>query len=73
MCFFMLAKAVSGFIDLPAGRKRYSSSEAQTNRSFVWAQFESMATDKGTACFPLPLPVDVASPLPFVDRWGPEE
>jgi len=74
--FLMLAKATSGFIDLPAGRKTYSSSRAQTNRSFVCSQLESMATGKGTACFALPLPVDVAFPFPFAlfaDRWGPEE
>jgi len=76
MYFFMLAKAISGFIDLPAGRKTYSSSRAQTNRSFVCSQLESMATGKGTVFFALPLLVDVAFPFPFApfaDRWGPEE
>jgi len=76
MYLFMLAKAVSGFIDPPAGRKTYSSSKAQMNLSFVCSQLESTATGKGTVCFPLPLPVDVAFPFPFApfaDRCGPEE
>ena len=75
MCLLMLANAVSGFIDLPAGRKRYSSSKAQTNRSFVCSQLESMSTGRGTVPSPLPLPVDDAFPFPFApfaDRWGPE-
>ena len=74
MCFWMLAKATSGFIDLPAGRNKYSSSKAQTNLSFVWSQLESAPTGKGTVCFPLPLPLAVAVVFaPFADRWGPEE
>ena len=76
MCLLMLAKAASGSIDLPVGRKRYSSSKAQTNRSFVCSQLESISTGRGTVLFPSPLPVDVAFPFPFApfaDRWGPEE
>ena len=75
MYLFMLANAVSGFIGLPVGRKMYSSSKAQTNRSFVCSQLESTPVGKGPTRFSLPLLVAVAFPFPFAlfpDRWGPE-
>jgi len=76
MCFRMLAKAISGFIGPPVGRKMYSSSKAQSNLLFVCSQLKSMSAGKGSACFCLPLPVGVALPFPFApfsDRCGPKE
>ena len=68
------AKASSGFINPPAGRKWYISSISQTNLSFVSSQLEPTPLGKGSAeRFHLPLRLCVAFPFPFVprDRWGP--
>jgi len=76
MWLFMLVKAVSGFIGPPESRKIYSLSKAQTNRSFVCAQLESMGTVQGSVRFRLLLPVDFPfsfSFAPFPDRVGPED
>ena len=78
MYLINVAKAISGFIDLPAGRKWYTSRSSQTNLSVVCSQLESTPSGKGSdgSRFRLPLPFCVASPVPFAafsDRWGPEE
>jgi hypothetical protein len=71
----IVAKAVSGFIDLPAGLKWYVSSSSQTKRSFACSQLESMASGKGLGepRVRLPLSIGVVLPFPFdpSDRWGP--
>ena len=73
-----VAKASSGFIDLPAGRKQYSSNISQANRSLVCPQFESAPSGKGSAGLRLRLPLPFWSAFPpsltlLLDRWGPEE
>jgi len=72
----MLAKATLGFMGPSAGWNMYSSSKAQTNRSFVCSQLESTPAGKGPVRFRPPLPVSAAFPFPFIpfpDRRGPGE
>ena len=78
MNFVKAAKAVSGFIDPPAGRRWNSSNISQRRRSFASSQLELTPSGEDSAeprsCLPLLLCVIFSFPFaPLVDRWGPEE